>query len=60
MLFHYRRSGGNFAILAEDNFARAAGENFAARQGNFACLRQEAHAALTSLARLDAKFYRIS
>ena len=34
--------------------------NFAARQGNFACLRQEAHAALTSLARLDAKFCRIS
>ena len=37
ILFHYRRSGGNFAILAEDNFARAAGENFTARQGNFTC-----------------------
>ena len=54
--FHYRRSGGNFAIYTVDNFARAAGKNFAARQGNFAYLRQEAHAALTSLSRLDAKF----
>ena len=34
--------------------------NFAARQGNFAYLRQEAHAALTSLSRLDAKLTAVA
>ena len=35
ILFHYRRDGGNFAILAEDNFAHGSSHEFRCPSGQF-------------------------